>query len=123
MVAKKAVVRPEDALEIRQVGDPRQSPDGSRVAFVVTDLDGASKEYRLHLWMVSDTGGDARQLTFQGKRNTEPRWSPDGTTLAFVSDRIFGDEEEAKGQIWLLPADGGEARRLTAMVGGVQGIQ
>ncbi|MFN8512012.1 MAG: hypothetical protein U0841_05380 [Chloroflexia bacterium] len=53
------------------------SPDGSRVAFVVTTLDEARNEYRSRIWLAAaDGGGEPRALTGGTGRDTSPRWSP-----------------------------------------------
>ena len=117
-MAKKAAMAIEDVLRLRQVGEPQLSPDGRCVAYVVTQLDEDSKEYRRDLWLASTDGDEARQLTYEGDVNGEPRWSADGTQIAFVSNR----GEEQASQIWLLPIDGGEARQLTTMETGCHGI-
>ncbi|CAA9547690.1 MAG: Acylamino-acid-releasing enzyme [uncultured Thermomicrobiales bacterium] len=136
-----AVGRPlvaEDLFKLRMVGDPRPSPDGRHVAYVVTRLDEEEDAYRAALWLVPSDGGAPTQLTAGTHRDTTPRWSPDGETLAFVSNRP-GDppppdpdaeakakrakgkaaKKQAEGddkplnQIWLIRPGGGEARQLT----------
>ena len=102
----------DDLYCLRLVSDPQLSPDGSRVAFVVTTPDRDKDTNRSVIWIASFDGGDGeppRPLT-AGERDSSPRWSPDGKALAFVSARGEG----AKPQIWLLPSDGGEARAVTA---------
>jgi WD40 repeat protein len=58
--------------------DPDWSPDGSRIAYVVTTGETAN------LWFVDVASGAARQLThFTGDvQITHPSWSPDGRWLA-----------------------------------------
>jgi len=98
-----------DLYRLRFVDDIALSPDGSRIAFTVTQPDGEVNRNRASIWIVATTGGGARQLTSGEKKDTNPAWSPDGTRIAFVSDR------GKKGQIYLLDvANGGEARRLTS---------
>jgi dipeptidyl aminopeptidase/acylaminoacyl peptidase len=104
-------MRPEDVYELTGVGDPRISPDGRRVAYVVGTTDREGNEYKASVWVAPIDGSEEpRRLTFGDKRDGAPRWSPDGRWLAFSSAR--GDEK-APAQLYVLPADGGEARKLT----------
>ena len=112
--AGKKSLTPESFLALRQIRDPQFSPDGSRVAFVVSDPLNGQKRAR-HIWLYDKASGGARQLTFSEKSETSPRWSPDGKTLAFLSDRE-GDEE----QIYLLPMPGGEGMQFTKGKAGVE---
>ena len=106
---------PEDITRIRWVSDVQISPDGGRVAFVVTTLSEERDAYLANIWMVAVDGGEARRLTSGGKRDGAPRWSPDGRRLAFVSER----QEDSRPQLYVLPTDGGEAERLTEQEQGV----
>jgi dipeptidyl aminopeptidase/acylaminoacyl peptidase len=104
---------PEDVYELTGVADPRLSPDGKRVAFVVWRADRESNDYRSSVWTAQVEGrAELRRVTFGPKRDADPRWSPDGSQLAFVSKR--GEGEDAA-QLFVLPFDGGEARRLTEL--------
>jgi dipeptidyl aminopeptidase/acylaminoacyl peptidase len=113
----------EDLFQFKPVSKPRISPDGQRVAFVVTTVDKRTYEYRSSIWLVSTEGDEAKRFTAGPANAHGPSWSPDGHWLAFVSDRegesLGKDEKEqkkrgkGKPQIWLIPTDGGEARQLT----------
>lgn len=112
----------EDLYRIKMLSRPRISPDGERIAFVVTTIDRRTYEYRSALWMVASNGGEARCLTPSLGKASDPSWSPDGRWLAFLSERqgeVVGDKAEKHGQgkpqIWLLPMDGGEAHQLTSL--------
>jgi dipeptidyl aminopeptidase/acylaminoacyl peptidase len=108
-------MKPRDIYDLPLVGDPRLSPDGSRVAFVVTRADEGSNDYRSAIWIVpSDGSAEPRRLTEGRKRDTAPRWSPDGRFLAFVSNRA----DDAP-QLYVMPMDGGEARKITDRKEGV----
>ncbi len=97
-------------LQLDRVSDPRLSPDGSRLAFVVTRVLKEENRTDADLWLVDlGRGGAPRRLTASPKADRQPRWSPDGKWLAFESTR------DGTVQIYLLPADGGEARRLTTL--------
>ncbi len=103
-------MQPEDVYALTGVGDPRLSPDGSRVAYVVSSIDRDANEYRGTIWVARSDGSDARPFTSGERRDGSPRWSPDGRFIAFTSNR-GGEKEQA--QIYVIPAEGGEARKLT----------
>jgi dipeptidyl aminopeptidase/acylaminoacyl peptidase len=122
--------RPDDLYRFRVATDPRLSPRGDQVVFVVQTVAPTKDGYRHALWSVpSDGSREARQLTIGARHDTTPRFSPDGSTLAFLSDRRMQVEEEPETgdpkkredqtQVHLLPLDGGEARRLTNLPRGV----
>ncbi len=100
---------PEDVYELASASDPRLSPDGKTVAFVVTRVDRAANDYRSAIFLApADGSSPPRRLTAGEKQDGAPRWSPDGTELAFASNRA-GEKK----QLYVLPLSGGEARRLT----------
>jgi dipeptidyl aminopeptidase/acylaminoacyl peptidase len=113
----------DDLYAIRLVSEPAISPDGRRVAWVVTTMDRDADTYTAALWIADLDGANARQLTSGAHRDTAPQWAPDGRSIAFVSNRpgktsggSDGDKDkEAKpvSQIWTIPVDGGEARQVT----------
>ncbi len=115
----------EDLYAIQFLSRPRISPDGRRVAFVVTTIDEGKHEYRSSIWVAPIGGGEAMRFTSGTANAHSPCWSPDGRWLAFVTDRegelSSKDAQEqkkqgkGKGQIWLIPGDGGEAHQLTFM--------
>jgi dipeptidyl aminopeptidase/acylaminoacyl peptidase len=106
---------PQDLTRIRFVSDPQVSPDGQRLAFVVTTLSDDKDQYLANIWMVDTAAGEPRRFTTGPKRDTKPRWSPDSTRLAFLSER----EGHAKAQLYIMPAAGGEPTRLTNLPNGV----
>ncbi len=109
---------PEDLTRVLFVTDPQLSPDGRRIAFVVTSLSEERDEYLANIWIVDVAGGDPRRFTAGPRRDIEPRWSPDGTRLAFLSERAPKD----KLQLYVMPADGGEPTKLTALENGVGSV-
>lgn len=103
---KSKMLTPEASLNLRSIADLRFSPDGSKLAFVVTEPARGENRSR-HIWLWDKKTASARQITFSGKSESSPRWSPDGKQLAFLSNR-----EEFQ-QIYALCMDGGEASALT----------
>ncbi len=115
----------EDLYKFKPTSQPRISPDGKRVAFVVTIIDERKFEYRSSIWIAPTDGGEAQQFTSGTANASSPAWSPDGRWLAFVSEREsepaqVGEKDakklgKGKPQIWLIPTNGGEAHQLTHM--------
>ncbi len=114
----------EDLYQIKFVGRPRISPDGERIAYVVTRIDGKKHAYRSTLWIAAVDGSGARRFTTETAGTGSPAWSPDGKWLAFVREgedpetSAASEKEKKKSgkdkpQIWVIPTDGGEARQLT----------
>lgn len=112
-----------DALRIANVGAPRVSPDGSRVAYTVAQVQmEKDKEWRsvTQVWVAPAAGPAtaARQFTRGERSSTSPAWSADAQSIAFLSSR----EKEGEQQVWMMWADGGEAWQVTTHKGGVNGF-
>jgi dipeptidyl aminopeptidase/acylaminoacyl peptidase len=109
--AESKTLTPEASLNLRFLSDLQLSPDGTRLAFVVTEPptdDGRAT----HIWVYDKPTGSVRQFTFSKKSEKSPRWSPDGKQLAFLSSRPAhsGEDEE---QIYVMRVAGGEAEAIT----------
>jgi dipeptidyl aminopeptidase/acylaminoacyl peptidase len=94
-------------LAMQRISDPRVSPDGKRVVFVVRTTDMEENKGRTSLWLVQADGSGLRRLTAAQASDDDPRWSPDGMTIFFLSTR------SATSQVWRIRVDGGEAERVT----------
>ncbi len=113
-VPEKHVPTVADLMGLKSAGSARISPDGSRVAYTVTETDLAQDAYVTQIWLADVATGKTFQLTRGEKSCTDPTWSPDGLWLAFLSSR-----DEDKSQIFVIRPDGGEAVRLTKAGTGV----
>lgn len=92
------------------VGSPALSPDGHRVAFVVSTTDLAINAAITRVWL------DDAPLT-SGDKDANPTWSPDGRFLAFTSKR---SEAASESTLHVLRVDGpGETRTVATMPDGL----
>ncbi len=74
-----------DTLAVRtgDLGSPRFSPDGRRIAYVLSE-DGGSNVHTFDLLT-----GEPRQITFQ-RNASVPVWSPDGSRIAYTAQGETG---------------------------------
>ena len=133
----KRVVTPEDYYSFEFLREPRISPDGQRVAYVITTVDRKQNRRNSSIWLVTTDGTRPPwQFTTSPQDSTSPQWSPDGQYLAFISSRPNTTDATAaaaadgastgsrpKKQVYILSMSGGEARRVTDLKNGVDGFQ
>jgi dipeptidyl aminopeptidase/acylaminoacyl peptidase len=106
---------------IVQASSPAVSPDGTRVAFVVTRVDMAKNTYFSQVWLSPTDGSSAPRAITGGEHDGGPVWSPDGTTLLFTSRR---SPKKSEATLHALPVDGpGETRLLATMPDGIGDVQ
>ena len=117
-------------FERTELGAPRFSPDGSRLAFVAGD-----DRHHGQVWVMPMSGGDAVRITSAPEGVEQYSWRPDGAAIAYVAadaapkktgdvaqnqdlitlgnDDLFVQSEPMPSHIWLVPSTGGNPRRLT----------
>ncbi len=117
--AAQRPVTVEDLTNVRDVSDPRISPDGKWVAYTVSVPDTSKDQDDTDLWLASWDGKEQIRLTRSPADEHAGRWSPDGRYLAFLSNR---DDPREVDQLWLFDRAGGEPERLTSFPGGVSDL-
>jgi len=100
----------EDLVRLKRVSDPRVSPDGRYVAYVVRETDIEANKGRSDIWLLdlAQKNAQPERLTTDPANDSSPRWAPDSRTLYFLSAR--GGSQ----QVWRIRTDGGEATRVTS---------
>src|SRR5215510_5672299 len=93
----------EDLLKVRRVADPQISPDGTRVAFTVGDVNYDANRVVNQIYVVSIDGGNPKQLTNGQGSSSAPRWSPDGKKVAFITGS----------QLWTMDSNGDNKEQIT----------
>lgn len=114
--AGKKPIAFDEFISIQRVTDLQLSPDGTKIAFVVTVMDKSANRGSSDIWIVPSRGGEPRRLTSSPAADMNPRWSPDGRTIAFISTRSGAP------QVWTIDPNGGEAVQLTRISTGASGI-
>ncbi len=107
----------DQIIELKRPGAVALSPDGSRVAYTVSEANWDENAYETEIYLASASGGEPIQLTRAKKSSTSPDWSPDGKWLAFASDRTD------KRQLYLINPAGGEAKAITSVEDGIDGFR
>ena len=115
----------DQSLEMRTVGAPQISPDGTRVVYEETRTNWDDNAFDTDLWIANIATGETHQLTVSSKSSDSAAWSPDGRWIAFLSDRPgpIPKSPEGKKQVYIMPSDGGEAQQLTKLEDGVDAFE
>lgn len=83
---------------------PAVSPDGSRVAMIL------SKDGWTDLYVANIDGSNVKRLTKSPQDESSPCWSPDGRTICYAA------KDKERRTLCLISASGGEPKRLAVGV-------
>lgn len=109
----------EDIVGLKRASDAQISPDGRRIAFVLTSWDRENDRFNPDIWLAHDSRQAQIQLTAHAGRDDHPRWSSDGHRIAFLSERA-NDSGSTGAQIFFLNLLGGEPVQLTSHKSAIQ---
>src|ERR1700722_19498413 len=104
-----------DLQKIVSLHEPQISPDGKRIAVIVSTPDWKTDKNLQEIDLVDAATGTRRALTWKRTELSSPRWSADGTRLAFIAN----DDDTKQGQLFVMSMEGGDAMRLTEAKRGV----
>src|SRR5258708_2066423 len=112
-VAAPHPVSVDDLMKLRWIAEVQISPDGDRVAYVVSQPNVETDTHDASLYIVPTAGGTPVRMNYATRVFNVPRpsphvrWSPNGSSLAFIA--LVSDAP----QVVSMSANGGEARTLT----------
>jgi dipeptidyl aminopeptidase/acylaminoacyl peptidase len=112
----KRKIRIKDLREFKFVSDPQINPNGTKTAFVLTEIDYDKDKYNRHIWLAETETGKLTQFTQGLGSDTYPRWSPNGEKILFLSN---GRQPNTKTQLYIIYLSGGEAQLVANMENGV----
>jgi dipeptidyl aminopeptidase/acylaminoacyl peptidase len=113
----------DDLMRVRAMSDVRISPDGERVAYVVSEASFERNAYEPAIFMVPAAGGAPQKLTSSTRIFNRPlpaarlKWTPDGKALSFLA--WVGERP----QVMMLPIAGGEPTQVTSAPDGVSNYE
>ena len=100
-----------DLINVKRVGDPQLSPDGSWVAYTIGTVDKAANKTNTQIFLMAVDGSRQKQVITGNSSNSTPRWAPDGKRLAFTTG----------GQVWTMKPDGSDRQQVTKISTGAGG--
>jgi dipeptidyl aminopeptidase/acylaminoacyl peptidase len=97
--AEKAggVMTPEIMWKFRRLDAFALSPDGSSVAYAVTDIDLTTEARKSNVYKIPVKGGDAVQIT--SDEGSSPQWFNNGKSIAYLAgDKLFSMNSDGEGK-------------------------
>jgi dipeptidyl aminopeptidase/acylaminoacyl peptidase len=105
-----AGLRSTDLRKLRSAGDVRVSPDGTRIAYTVSNNATDGRPYS-QLWVMTLADGRSTQMGQGNDSSSSPEWSWDGSKIAYQG-KLAG-----KSGLIIASADGSGARYYSAIEG------
>lgn len=121
-VQPSKAVTVDDLMNLASIVDVRVSPQGDRVAYVVSKPSLGRNQHEPALFVVPASGGASRRLAESARILNTPlpspklRWSPDGTRISFLA--MSGERP----QVFAIDPTGGEARAPQALTAATEGV-
>ena len=111
-----------DLSRIVSISDVKISPDGRRIAALVSRPDFKTDTPKVAIELIDVASGARRVLTRDRTGLGQLHWSPHGRRLGFIAKTVVagpggagaaGAKPPAHAQVFVMPMDGGDAERVT----------
>jgi dipeptidyl aminopeptidase/acylaminoacyl peptidase len=108
--AQENRLQSSDLMRFRDVSQAAISPDGSKIAYTVTNYDKPGRPYP-QLWLMDVASKRSARVGTADSANGNPVWSPDGIWIA------YSGEAQGKQGLCIVRADGSDATFLAETEG------
>ncbi len=110
---EKRAINYDDLWGMQRIGTFDISPDGSTIAFSVTNYSMDLNKGNSDIYLINSDGSNLRPLKESEKSESSPKFSPDGETIAY----------SLGGQIWSCDLDGSGDKQLTDIYSSASGFE
>jgi dipeptidyl aminopeptidase/acylaminoacyl peptidase len=97
----------QQLISMERLTEHAASPDGRRVAYIVSSLDLEGNRRRSDLWVVNADAAENRRLTDSPANESNPVWAPDSQSIFFLSTR------SGSSQVWRIGLTDTEPTQIT----------
>ncbi|MFZ9741951.1 MAG: prolyl oligopeptidase family serine peptidase [Chitinophagaceae bacterium] len=109
----KRMLAPNDVLRMKQVRQPKVSPEGNWILYTVSRVDSAKDKNLGKLLMTSWDGKETVALTEQTTNPGAHAWSPDGKYISYLAMAKSDAPNNSSRQLYVMDRRGGEPVQLT----------
>jgi len=95
-----------------QIWEYAISPDGKRIAAVISDVPYEWDWYKCKLAVFDIDGGELTILADTARQLAKPSWTPDGEAVTYITSH-WSDRGSDAGEVMMVPASGGDSVSLT----------
>lgn len=108
---------PELLWDLKRVGSPKISPDGSKMFYSVREYDLKMNKSKSDLFLGDVNGTPAKQITRTPESESDAQWSNDGQKILYLADSDLGTNVFEMG--W----NGRDVKQVSFIEGGMNGFK
>ena len=110
------LMTPEVLWSFGRLGSPKVSPDEKSIIYTVTYYNIEENRPYRDIYIISASGGDAKNLTNSSANEFDAVWRPDGKKIGYLSSA------SGSVQLWEMNPDGSGKKQVTTVEGGISGF-